>query len=69
VASSFDSLPAGQRTALELRVLQDRSYEEVARELHCSEQTARARVSRGLRALSSLLESERESLAVVEEVR
>ena len=69
VASSFDSLPAGQREALELRVLEDRSYEEVASELHCSEQTARARVSRGLRTLSSLLESERESLAVVEEVR
>jgi len=69
VATSFDSLPAGQREALELRVLEDRSYEEVARELHCSEQTARARVSRGLRALASLLESERESVAVVEEVR
>lgn len=69
VASSFDSLPAGQREALELRVLEDRSYEEVARELHCSEQTARARVSRGLRALASLLESERESVAVAEEVR
>jgi len=69
VASSFDSLPAGQREAVELRVLEDRSYEEVARELHCSEGTARARVSRGLRKLSTLLESERESVAVVEEVR
>lgn len=69
VASSFDSLPAGQREALELRVLEDRSYEEVARELRCSEETARARVSRGLRKLSSLLESDRESLAVAEEVR
>ena len=69
VASSFDSLPAAQRDALELRVLEDRPYEEVARELHCSEETARARVSRGLRTLSARLESERERMAVVEEVR
>ena len=49
-------LSAGQREALRLRVLEDNSYEEMALKLGISEQTARARVSRGLRALSRALE-------------
>jgi RNA polymerase sigma-70 factor (ECF subfamily) len=40
-----------QREAIKLRVLEERSYPEVARALGVSEQTARARVSRALRAL------------------
>jgi RNA polymerase sigma factor (sigma-70 family) len=49
-------LSDGQREALRLRVLEELSYEEMARQLGISEQTARARVSRGLRALSRALE-------------
>lgn len=49
-------LSAEQREALQLRVVEDRSYQEVARVLGVSEQAARARVSRGLRALAGALE-------------
>jgi len=49
-------LSDGQREALRLRVLEEHSYEEMAAQLGISEQTARARVSRGLRALSRALE-------------
>lgn len=49
-------LSDNQREALQLRVLEDNSYEEMALKLGISEQTARARVSRGLRALSRALE-------------
>lgn len=45
-----------QRRALELRIVQERSYAEVADDLGISELAARARVSRGLRALARMLE-------------
>jgi RNA polymerase sigma-70 factor (ECF subfamily) len=45
-----------QRAALQLRVVEERPYPEVADALGVSEQTARARVSRGLRALARALE-------------
>lgn len=45
-----------QRDALRLRVVEERPYSEVARCLGVSEQTARSRVSRGLRALTTALE-------------
>ncbi|MEO9120132.1 MAG: RNA polymerase sigma factor, partial [Solirubrobacteraceae bacterium] len=45
-----------QREALRLRVVEERSYAEVASELGISEQVVRARVSRGLRALAGALE-------------
>jgi RNA polymerase sigma-70 factor (ECF subfamily) len=49
-------LTADQREALRLRVVEERSYEEVAASLGVSEATARARVSRGLRAMGAALE-------------
>jgi RNA polymerase sigma-70 factor (ECF subfamily) len=49
-------LSAEQRAALQLRVVEERPYDEVAERLGVSEQTARARVSRGLRALAAALE-------------
>lgn len=49
-------LSADQRAALQLRVVEERPYDEVASALGVSEQTARARVSRGLRALATALE-------------
>jgi RNA polymerase sigma factor (sigma-70 family) len=44
-----------QRDALQLRVVEEMPYEEVARRLGVSEQAARARVSRGLRTLQRAL--------------
>jgi RNA polymerase sigma-70 factor, ECF subfamily len=52
VADALLTLPAEQRAAVELRIVGERSYAEVAAELAISEPTARARVSRGLRALA-----------------
>lgn len=49
-------LPAGQRAAIELRVLQDLPYDEVAERLGCTPTTARMRVSRGLRAMHDEIE-------------
>jgi len=49
-------LSADQREALRLRVVEERPYDEVARSLGVSEATARARVSRGLRALGAALQ-------------
>ena len=48
-------LSPAQRDALQLRVVDELPYETVARRLGVSEQTARARVSRGLRALGETL--------------
>lgn len=56
IAQALSILSEEQREAMNLRVIEGRSYEEVARLLACSEQTARARVSRGLRRLALLLE-------------
>lgn len=55
VARSLGELSPGLRTAVRLRVVEERSYPEVAAALGVSEQTARARVSRALRTLSGLL--------------
>lgn len=49
-------LSGEQREALRLRVVEERPYGEVAATLGVSEQTARARVSRGLRVLAQALE-------------
>ena len=52
VAAGLARLSPEQREALRLRVVEECSYEETAIALGISEQTARARVSRGLRALA-----------------
>jgi RNA polymerase sigma factor (sigma-70 family) len=54
VARAFSLLSAEQREALTLRVIEDRPYEDVARILSCSQDAARARVSRGLHRLASI---------------
>lgn len=56
IAQAFAVLSEDQREALTLRVIEGRPYREVAESLHCSEQTARARVSRGLKRLGRLIE-------------
>lgn len=57
LAPELARLSEEQQVALRLRVVEERSYEEIADELGVSEQTVRARVSRGLRALGRALET------------
>ena len=56
LGAELQKLSHDQRDALQLRIVDELSYEEVARRLGTSESTARARVSRGLRALAVALE-------------
>ena len=56
MAEAIASLPAKQRLALQLRVVEERGYDEVAAALGVDEQAARARVSRALRGLARDLE-------------
>jgi RNA polymerase sigma factor (sigma-70 family) len=58
VAVELKKLNHDQRRALQLRVVEELPYPEVARQLEVTEPTARARVSRGLRALATSLEPE-----------
>ena len=51
LASALAELPDGQRRAIELRVLADGAYEDVARELDITPETARVRVHRGLSSI------------------
>jgi RNA polymerase sigma-70 factor (ECF subfamily) len=52
MAAGLDDLPRVNREAVRLRVVEERSYAEMASTLGITEQTARARVSRGLRTLA-----------------
>jgi RNA polymerase sigma-70 factor (ECF subfamily) len=52
LAEGLASLSIEQREALQLRIVEERSYAELASTLGITEQTARARVSRALRALA-----------------
>lgn len=51
LTAALAGLSEDQRAAVSARVLHERSYQAVSRELGVSQQAARARVSRGLRAL------------------
>ncbi len=55
VASELDRLSPEQRLTVELRIVEELSYDEIAARLDISEPAARARVSRGLRALAPRL--------------
>ncbi|HEX9376883.1 MAG TPA: sigma-70 family RNA polymerase sigma factor [Actinomycetota bacterium] len=55
VARAFALLSEEQREAVNLRVIEGRTYTEVASLTGLTEQTARARVSRGLRRMGALL--------------
>ncbi len=57
VSHQFGELSADQREAMRLRLIDELPYPDVARRLSVSEQTARARVSRGLRRLALALEA------------
>lgn len=54
---ALEALPAQQRVAVKMRVLDDRSYGDIAEDLECTEGAARIRVSRGLTALRLTLKS------------
>lgn len=56
LAGALDTLSEDTRRALELRVVHELPFADVARRLAITEPTARARVSRGLRALGDLLD-------------
>ena len=56
LAEHFARLSQDQQRALQLRVIDEMPYPEVARRLGVSEETARARVSRGLRRLENSLD-------------
>jgi len=62
LADALDLLTEDQREAMRLRVMEERPYEEVARILECTEATARARVSRGLRRVTQVLEPTRRQM-------
>jgi RNA polymerase sigma-70 factor (ECF subfamily) len=49
---ALSELPIADREALDLRVVQERPYAEVAARLRCTPQAARLRVSRALRKLA-----------------
>ena len=55
VSAALEHLSVEQHEAIRSRVLDERSYAEVAEDLGVSEQAARARVSRGLRVLRRVL--------------
>lgn len=57
IARAFSLLSEEQREAMTLRVIEGRSYREVAEALRVTEETARARVSRGLKRLARTLET------------
>lgn len=56
MARALADIPGAQQEALRLRVVDGLDYPEVARRMGVNEEAARARVSRGLRSLSKLLD-------------
>jgi RNA polymerase sigma factor (sigma-70 family) len=56
VSAAFGELRADQREALRLRVIEGKSYREIAAGLGCGEDVVRARVSRGLKRLAAQLD-------------
>lgn len=58
VLEMLEQLPADQRDAVRARVIDDRSYEDIARELKSSSIAVRQRVSRGLKNLRSQMKEQ-----------
>ena len=53
--SALSDLPAGQQRAIELRVVRELGYDDVARELGTTPVAARIRVMRALKSLADAL--------------
>jgi RNA polymerase sigma-70 factor (ECF subfamily) len=58
ILALVEALSGPLREALDARVLQQRSYEEIAAELRCSQSVVRQRVSRALKSLRSQMEEQ-----------
>jgi RNA polymerase sigma factor (sigma-70 family) len=56
IVAALDSLPPDQGKAVTGRIVEERSYAELATTLQCSQSVVRKRVSRGLAQLRSTLE-------------
>lgn len=56
LVEAIETLSSDQREALRLHVINGLGYPEVAKELACTEDSARQRVSRGLRRLAIVLQ-------------
>jgi RNA polymerase sigma factor (sigma-70 family) len=69
LVDALGALTEDQREALQLRVIDELPYPEVAARLSCAEATARQRVSRGLRRLALVLQERGLELAAESEVR
>jgi RNA polymerase sigma-70 factor, ECF subfamily len=59
LGAALDRLSPHNRKALELRVLDDRPYSEIAAQLGCTQVTARSRVFRALASVKSYLQAEK----------
>jgi RNA polymerase sigma-70 factor (ECF subfamily) len=57
LASALGRIGEGERRAVELRVVEELGYAEIATALECSEGAARTRVHRGLARLNHLMEA------------
>ncbi|HTA12108.1 MAG TPA: sigma factor-like helix-turn-helix DNA-binding protein [Solirubrobacteraceae bacterium] len=57
IAAGVAMLPADAREAIELRIVDELSYPDLAARLAITEQAARKRVSRGIGALSHMLDT------------
>ena len=57
VAEALGGLPDGERAAVELRVVDELDYKQIAARLSCSEGAARTRVHRGLARLGQAMEA------------
>jgi RNA polymerase sigma factor (sigma-70 family) len=53
---ALSKLPGAERAAVEGRVVEERDYAELAREIGCSASVVRQRVSRGLRRIKAAVE-------------
>ena len=58
IRAALSALSEDQREAVTLRVIDGHSYREVADALGCTEPTARARVSRGLKQIATRIETD-----------
>jgi RNA polymerase sigma factor (sigma-70 family) len=61
IVELLDELPHEQAAAIRARVIEERGYSEIARELRTSELVIRKRVSRGLAALREEVTKERQA--------
>jgi RNA polymerase sigma-70 factor (ECF subfamily) len=57
LAAALERMGRGERDAVELRVVEEMGYAEIASRLNCSEAAARVRVHRGLARLNHLMEA------------